>query len=294
VDAFLGRKIVDRMTEHTIALRHPAGRQIAFKMLLDPEFVSDQYIIEYCNKQACYEPEVAWVMMRALRPGDKAVDVGACVGFFTLLASQLVGPTGEVVAVEPGLDNLPKLKANLALNLFPPEHGSGKPISNVAIVEQPLFARAELVKFYQNSDSSGGHALWDPALWEGNTKTRAALPHTVNWAATTLNRITPSPCRLIKLDTEGAEERILQGGNNVLIVQHPPFIVAEINQFGLNQMMCSPDSLRAYMLVHGYDTFVLYPDGAYPELVPPRKTIVCEHIWNVLFSSVSDVASIWR
>jgi FkbM family methyltransferase len=280
------------MTEQIISLRHPDGRQISFKMDLDPGFVSDQYIIDYCNKQACYEPEVAWVMMRALRPGDKVVDVGACVGFFTLLASQLVGPTGEVVAVEPGLDNLPKLKANIALNLFPTEHGSGKPISNVSIVEQPLFARAESVLFYYNQDSSGGHALWPPENWLENVKTKAATV-TTGMDATTLNRITPSPCRLIKIDVEGAEERVLQGGNNVLAVQHPPFIIAEVNQFGLQQMMCSPDSLRAYMRVQGYDTFMLYPDGAYPELVPPRKTIVLEHIWNVLFSSVSDVASIW-
>jgi hypothetical protein len=112
--------------------------------------------------------------------------------------------------------------------------------------------------------------------------------------ATTLNRISPSPLRLIKIDVEGAEERVLQGGNNVLAVQHPPFIVAEFNAFGLQQMMCSPESLRQYMRVHGYDTFMLYPDGAPPELVPPRKQIVCDHIWNVLFSSTSDVASIWR
>ena len=285
--------------EQTISLRSPHGSVVSFKMLHDPDFVSDQYIIDCCSKQACYEPEVAWVMMRALRPGDKMVDVGACVGFFTLLASQLVGPTGEVVAVEPGNDNLAKLKQNLALNPLPAAHGSAKPVSNVSIVEQPLFARAERVKFWHNTDSSGGHALWNPALWEGNTKTQElrkdpSKPFIYLMNSTTLNRISPSPLRLIKIDTEGAEERVLQGGNNVLAVQHPPFIIAEMNQFGLQQMMCSPDSLRAYMRVHGYDTFMLYPDGGYPELVPPRKTIVLEHIWNVLFSSVSDVASIWR
>jgi FkbM family methyltransferase len=283
------------MTEQTISLRNPAsaGQAVTFKMLLDPDFVSDQYIIDCCSKQACYEPEVAWVMMRALRPGDKAVDVGACVGFFTLLAAHLVGPTGEVVAVEPGNDNLEKLKQNLALNSLLAAHGSAKPVSNVSIVEQPLFARAERVKFWHNTDSSGGHALWNPALWEGNTKTREMTKGWIEQDATTLNRISPSPLRLIKIDVEGAEERVLQGGNNVLAVQHPPFIIAEMNQFGLQQMMCSPDSLRAYMRVHGYDTFMLYPDGGYPELVPPRKTIVLEHIWNVLFSSPSDVAGIW-
>jgi FkbM family methyltransferase len=283
------------MPEQTISLRNPAGagQAVTFKMDLDPDFVSDQYIIDCCSKQACYEPEVAWVMMRAIRPGDKVVDVGACVGFFTLLASHLVGPPGEVVAVEPGEDNRTKLVDNLHLNKIEFDVLGGRLARNVTIVEQPLFARAERVKFWHNTDSSGGHALWNPALWEGNTKTREVTKGWIEHDATTLNRISPSPLRLIKIDTEGAEERVLQGGNNVLAVQHPPFIIAEMNQFGLQQMMCSPDSLRAYMRVHGYDTFMLYPDGGYPELVPPRKTIVLEHIWNVLFSSPSDVASIW-
>src|ERR1700736_5387287 len=85
-------------------------------MDLDPDFVSDQHIIEYVNRQACYESDVAWVLMRALRPGDGVVDVGACVGFFTLLMHTLVGPEGKVVSVEPGADNLPRLKKNLKVN----------------------------------------------------------------------------------------------------------------------------------------------------------------------------------
>ena len=272
------------MTEATVHLRHPDGRLIEFVMDLDDEFPSDWTIGEHINRQACYEADVAWVLMWTLRAGHKVVDVGACVGFFTLLASQLVGPTGQVVAVEPAVDNLSRLKQNLALN---------QP-HNVLLVEQPLFARSETVQFYHNQDSSGGHALWDPAKWEGNKKTQESPVAPITMGATTLNRIAPSPTRLIKIDTEGAEERVLQGGNNVLLTQHPPFIVAEVNDFGLRQMMCSPDSLRAYMRMHGYDTFMLYPDGARPELVPPRKTVVCEHIWNVLFSTPSDVNEVWR
>ncbi len=276
------------MTETTITLRHPAGRAIAWKMDLDPDFVSDHHILEYVARLACYEPEVAWVMMRALRAEDNCVDVGACVGFFTLLMSQLVGPKGTVVSVEPSPDNLERLKRNLDLNLH------DNPISNVSFVEQPLAARAEEVAFYRSADSSGGHALWPPERWHENVKTQEMHPAATGMTATTLNRITPDPCRLIKLDTEGAEERILQGGADVLRNQHPPFIVAEMNAFGLDQMGCSSESLRGFMRLHGYDTFALYPDGATPELVPPRRGVECPHVFNVLFSSPEAVASIWK
>jgi FkbM family methyltransferase len=282
------------MTETEIKLRHPDGRQIAFRMDLDPCFVSDQHVAQYVDRQACYEPDVAWVLMRALRLGDNCVDVGACVGFFTLLMSQLVGEHGEVVAVEPGVDNLLRLNRNLSLaaNMFTPGD------CNVTVIEQPLSARADQVRFYHNADSSGGHALWDPAKWHENEKTKNLVQGMCDVRdATTLNRITPKPCRLIKIDTEGAEEKILQGAHLVLCCdqrERPPFVVAEMNDFGLRQMGDSPDSLRALMRLFGYDTFMLYMDGAVPELVPPRKSIECDHIYNVLFSTPDDVASIWQ
>ncbi len=323
------------MTETTITLRHPAGRAVSWKMDLDPGFVSDHHILEYVDRQACYEPEVAWVMMRALGPGHNCVDVGACVGFFTLLMSQLVGPNGQVISCEPASDNRKHLDHNLALNTvgraavttpkqrpdltpgqrieldggwrqpdgFNQDGASHVPCrdrSNVMVIANPLSERFEQVRFYFSEDSSGGHALWDPALWHENIKTQeqrrnpASRHLDIKMDTTTLNRITPDPCRLIKLDTEGAEERILQGGADVLRNQHPPFIVAEMNAFGLDQMGSSPESLRGLMRLHGYDTFALYPDGAYPELVPPKKTVECEHVFNVLFSSPEAVASIWK
>lgn len=270
------------MTITDITLRHPAGHAIAWKMDLDPGFVSDQHILEYVAKQACYEPDVAWVLMRALRPGDNAVDVGACVGFFTLLMSRLVGPEGRVISIEPGVDNLERLRQNLLLNP-----------GTVEIIDQPLSHKAEQVKFWYNQDSSGGHALWDPGKWHQNVESQKVQFYSAR-EATTLNRICPNPCRLIKIDTEGAEDAVLRGASTVLFDRHPPFVVAEINEFGLAQMQSSPDILRAYMRLMGYDTFMLHSDGAKPEPVSPRKGIVCDRIWNVLFSTPQDVESIWQ
>ena len=51
-----------------------------------------------------------------LRPGDEFVDVGANVGFFSLLAARLVGPTGRVVAIEALPANVAALEANARRN----------------------------------------------------------------------------------------------------------------------------------------------------------------------------------
>ena len=152
------------MSLHTfnITPTRQLDRKITFDMDLDPTNHSEDWILEHFRQGVCYEQEVSHVMMRMLRPGDFAIDVGANVGFFTLLMSKLVGPTGQVLAFEPGDNNLPKLKHNLALN-----HAD-----NVKLIEQPLWCREEEINFYHNADSSGGNCLWDPGLWWENKKSR--------------------------------------------------------------------------------------------------------------------------
>jgi predicted methyltransferase len=89
------------------------GKRFAFEMEFDPAFNADARLLDFLQKGKLYEPEVTAVFGRVLRPGDVVIDVGANVGWFTLLAASLVGPGGKVVACEPGPDNLAKLQANI-------------------------------------------------------------------------------------------------------------------------------------------------------------------------------------
>lgn len=63
-----------------------------------------------------YEVEVQALISQIVKPGQVFYDIGANVGFFTLLASRLVGPGGRVYAFEPMPDNLARLRQHLALN----------------------------------------------------------------------------------------------------------------------------------------------------------------------------------
>jgi FkbM family methyltransferase len=63
-----------------------------------------------------YDPVTLAVVRRLLSPGDTFIDIGANEGFFTVIASKLVGPTGSVLAVEPQLRLQSVLAKNLALN----------------------------------------------------------------------------------------------------------------------------------------------------------------------------------
>ncbi len=94
-----------------------------------------------------------------------------------------------------------------------------------------------------NSDNDGGHALWDVALHPFNEKSRQEKQLRKIRLATLDGIImgqAPRRPKLIKIDTEGAELSVLRGTARSLSSLQIPYVICEINRFGLNQMG-SPD-----------------------------------------------------
>ncbi|HXW51150.1 MAG TPA: FkbM family methyltransferase [Candidatus Acidoferrales bacterium] len=63
-----------------------------------------------------WEPEKTEFFRRLLRPGDRVVDIGANIGYFTVLFASAVAPDGKVLAIEPDADNLRLLEENVRIN----------------------------------------------------------------------------------------------------------------------------------------------------------------------------------
>lgn len=263
----------------------PAG-ECRMRFDLDRERPNDQTALSYIAGGSLYEPDVAAVFTRAIQAGDIVLDVGANAGLFTVLAAILTGPNGHVVGFEPAPANLEQLAVNLALN----------DIANVTVVPRPASDRSEAVAFHLNSDSDGGHSLWQPGNFPANTKSRANA-RSIAMTATTIDaemaRLGLAPPRLIKIDTEGAEHRVLAGAISLLRECQTPYVVAEMHSFGLLQMGSSQTLLRDFMAGLGYDTFLLYLDGTLPRLVPRDTTVICPYFYNVLFSTPAHVAALW-
>ncbi len=140
-----------------------------------------------------YEPEQTAAFLQAVRPGSVVYDVGAHYGYYSLLASRLVGPTGRVVALEPSPRNLSKLRRHVELN-----HAS-----NVTVVETAVSDRE-------------GESRFDNRAGSGVGRLSPEGPLTV--PVTTLEALAarfPAP-NVIKIDVEGAEEAVLDGGRGLL------------------------------------------------------------------------------
>jgi len=268
-----------------INLKNPKG-EAQIVLDLDEQYSNEKTILSYLQTGRYYEPDVSLALTRLVDDGDCVVDIGANAGFFTVLLGALTGPSGRVLSIEPGIHNLERLRNNITLNGF----------SHIQVLERPVTDKPGDVTFFINSDDSGGNALWDPAHFPGNQHSQDN-PASYTVAATTLESAVadaglPMP-KLIKIDTEGAEQRILEGAGALVRDRAVPFVISELHEFGLAQMGCSQRSLRALMEGFGYSTFLLYPDGSLPKLIPAGTTIQSRFFLNLLFSTPEAVGARW-
>jgi FkbM family methyltransferase len=142
-----------------------------------------------------WEPLLSHWVEERLRPGDVFVDVGANMGYFTLLAARGVGPTGAVVAFEPAPPTFAKLTANLALN----------PGAPVRPVRAAVGAHEATVAFYR--------APWNDA--ESSTLERPGAEPAGAVRVAPLARLLSDDeiarTRIVKIDIEGGEWDAVRG-----------------------------------------------------------------------------------
>jgi FkbM family methyltransferase len=143
-----------------------------------------------------WEPNNSALVSSILQPGDVFVDVGANIGYYTLLASGLVGAGGKVVSIEPSPDIFAQLSQNAVLN-----GASNTRLLNLAASD----ARGELLLY--------GGSKWNRGATSTVIHGPDQMPEARVAAAPLDEILLPDEMRrvaLIKIDIEGAELPVLQ------------------------------------------------------------------------------------
>ena len=160
------------------------------------------------------EPPVQEALRRLLSPGDVFYDVGANVGFFTILGARLVGAEGRVIAFEPVPACARAVGHNIALNDF----------AHAEIREEAVGAaggRAQLLVV--------GEASWSHLASTGR---HADVRAEIDVAVVAIDELVASgaipPPDVLKIDTEGAELQAI-AGMRATIEHHRPAIVCELH-----------------------------------------------------------------
>lgn len=193
-----------------------------------------------------YEPAESALLEKLAQPGMTVIDVGANIGYHTLLLSRRVGAAGKVVAVEPVPGNLRLLEENVARNA-----GDG----NVVTLPYALTDRAGEVTLSLDAHNAGMHRLASVEASGGSTRVTVSAT-TLDALATELG-LAPD---LIKMDVEGAEGRVLAGAAETLARDHL-MLLMELNPEALSALGTPPRQLLADLAGHGFTAYRL--DGAH-------------------------------
>ena len=162
----------------------------------------DEHLTPWVRSQGVWEADVMKLLRASLRPGGVFVDVGANVGFHTVLASQLVGPTGRVVAIEPAPWTLELLRANI--------WRSGAEVTVLPVAAADAARKVRLA--VDSSHRSGARFAEQDGVEIESARLDDLLPDVV--------------VDLLKIDVEGAEPLVLRGAR--MLLERSPRLIAVV------------------------------------------------------------------
>lgn len=193
-----------------------------------------------------FERESVQRARTVVRPGMRVVDVGAHIGYYTRLLSELVGPEGLVLAFEPHPENFAVLQHNLSQRKY-----ENVRLFNCAVgqrnCEMPLFI----------SDGHSNHSLI-----KGYAGEESALAVRCVSLDSVLEEEGIQSIDFIKSDTEGAEPLVLAGMQGTISRSPALGMLLEVNPKALQCGDVEPDQFLQDVQDMGFHIEMIAPDEA--------------------------------
>ncbi len=185
----------------------------------------DKHVSRNIREQGIWEPYETSLVLARLKPGDVFVDVGANIGYFSLVAASVVGEGGQVFAFEPEPANFELLKANVEQNALQ---------CRVHAVQAGLSCVDSDGQLFLSEDNLGDHQIFS----DGNDRKALdiRLLQGSNYLQRQLLQANVSHIELIKVDTQGSEYQVILGLKSLLLeLPQVPDILIELTPFSLRQ-----------------------------------------------------------
>jgi FkbM family methyltransferase len=182
-----------------------------------------------------FEPEETRWVAEYLKPGMTFVDVGANMGYFSLLAASRVGTGGRVIAFEPSPYCLGRLDEAVRDNEIPQMM-----IERSALAEKP--GTLDLVVEHMG--------LHSPSFLAKGGDCRYSVP--VITLDSYIERVGITAIDMMKIDVEGFEPNVLQGAERALRQGIFATLLVELNEIWLGRNSWSSERLDAYIRSFGF------------------------------------------
>lgn len=200
-------------------------------------------------RQGTYELPLQKALQNYLKPEGIFYDIGANIGFFTVIAAKLVGTSGHVYAFEPVPENAARISENIKLNEF----------SNVTLLEKAVSqttGSGELLLAHHHGGATLSSAGTPPDLKGEMTVDLVCIDDLV------LEK-TLLPPTFVKIDVEGAEIEALRGMIQTLN-QFKPIIIYEVDDGNALAFQRKSEEIATFIRTLGYEITPL--EAAYPNI----------------------------
>jgi len=172
---------------------------------------SDRYLEREIIETGSFEPSGTAVVRRLVKPGDVVFDVGANVGYYTVLMAKLVGEGGRVVAFEPTAHYRSVLERNVQVN----------ELTNVVVLPHGLSSTVTSARAHIGESSATLH-------WVADSEPSASEDVLLRPLDDVVSGLGIARLDFIKIDVDGHEPAILQGAWNTL-ARFDPVVFFEVS-----------------------------------------------------------------
>lgn len=200
--------------------------------------ILDKYDSMRLSILGIYEPLAVERFQNMVKAGDVVLDIGAHIGYYTLMAAKRVGKQGKVYAFEPSRENCNLLTKNLKINGF----------KNVILVNKAIADTSKKSKLFMSRVSTGMHSLID---LDDNSE-NATVIDTIS-----LNDFfgkNPPNISVIKMDIEGGEYMAFEGMTKILKRKHLSIFV-EFSPFSIKKSHKSPRGFLNFLRSFGFKLY---------------------------------------
>jgi FkbM family methyltransferase len=140
-----------------------------------------------------YEPYETKLILRQTKKGDVIVDIGANIGYYTILLADKVGKKGKVYAFEPDLTSFEILEKNIKANK----------LENIVAINVAIGSKNGKLELYKSKENFGDHKLYG----KGERKAVKVI---------NLDNFLEEKVNLMKIDTQGWEPEVIEGAKRII------------------------------------------------------------------------------
>jgi methyltransferase, FkbM family len=214
-----------------------------------------------------FEPQETELVKQEVKRGDVVLDLGANIGYHTLLFARLVGSEGKVYAFEPDPTNFALLKRNVRANGY----------TNVELVQKAVSDKNGKIKLYLCEENRGDHRIYDSH--DGRESVEVESVRLDDYFQGYEREI-----NFIKMDIQGAEMMALRGMRSLLLQQPSMKLLSEFWPVGFARS--GGNALEYFRLLEECH-FTVY------DLKHPEESTSAEELLAKYSPASEDFTNLW-